>query len=144
MSNKKTCSKQQIAELKMKVNELRQGIEHTENVLEDKVARVKDNLGHIESRVQEMYPYQLDPDFIEGKLIDLEDWLRRNNLRVDCIKDETWEDCKKEIHTLFKESLSIEEKVLLEKVHRVKTDKNKKGNTPRTIVYRTINYKDKV
>ena len=91
-----------------------------------------------------MYHYQLDPDFIEVKLIDLEDWLRRNNLRVDCIKDETWEDCKKEIHTLFKESLSIDEDVLLEKVHRVKTDKNKKGNAPRTIVCRTINYKDKV
>ena len=42
-------SKQQIAEVKKEINELRQNIEYTENVLEDKVARVEENLGHIES-----------------------------------------------------------------------------------------------
>ena len=66
-------SKQQIAELKKKINELRHSIEHTENVLEDKVAHVEEHLEHIENRVQEMYDYQLDPSFIEEKLIDLED-----------------------------------------------------------------------
>ena len=50
-------SKQQIAELKKEINELRQSIEHTENVLEDKVTRVQENLGHTENRVQEMYGY---------------------------------------------------------------------------------------
>ena len=82
--------KQQIAELKKEINELRQSIEHTENVLEDKVARVEKNLGHIENRVQEIYDYQLDPSFIEDKLIDLEDRPRRNNLRVDGIKETKW------------------------------------------------------
>ena len=38
----------------MKINELRQNIEHTENVLEEKVARLEENLEHIESHVQEM------------------------------------------------------------------------------------------
>ena len=33
-------SKQQIAELKKEINELKQSIAHTENVLEDKLARV--------------------------------------------------------------------------------------------------------
>ena len=97
-------SKQQIAELKKEINELRQSIEHTENVLEDKVARVEESLEHIESRVQEMYDYQLDPAFVEDKLIDLEGRSRRNNLRIDGIKEspnETWEDCKNELHTLF-------------------------------------------
>ena len=42
-------SKQQIAELKKEINELRHTIEHTENVLEDKVARVEENLEHIET-----------------------------------------------------------------------------------------------
>ena len=32
---------------------------------------MEENLGHTESRVQEMYDYQLDPAFIEDKLIDL-------------------------------------------------------------------------
>ena len=42
-------SEQQIAELRKEINELRQSI--TENILEDKIARVEANLGHIESRV---------------------------------------------------------------------------------------------
>ena len=80
-------SKQEIDELKKEVIDLRHSTEHTEKVLEDKVVRVEENLGHIESRVQEMYDYQLDPAFIEDKLIDLEDRSRRNNLRVDGIKE---------------------------------------------------------
>ena len=80
-------SKQEIDELKKEVIDLRHSTEHTEKVLEDKVVCVEENLGHIESRVQEMYDYQLDPAFIEDKLIDLEDRSRRNNLRVDGIKE---------------------------------------------------------
>ena len=60
---------------------------------EDKVARVEDNLGHIQSCVEEMYNYQLDPAFLEHKLVDLEDRSRCNNFRVDDIKErpnETW------------------------------------------------------
>ena len=96
-------SKQQIAELKKE--------NVTKNVLEDKVARVEQNLGHIENRIREMYDYQLDPSFIEDKLIDLEDRSRRNNLRVDGSKErpnETREDCKSEQNTLFKESLAYQ------------------------------------
>ena len=66
-------SKQQIAEIKKEINQLRHSTEHTENVLEDKVARVEENLRRIENRVQEMCDYQLNPSFIEDKLIDLED-----------------------------------------------------------------------
>ena len=86
-------SKHETDELKKEVNELKH------NVLEDKVAHVEGNLGHTESCVQEMYNYQLDPAFTEDKLIDLEDRWRRNNLRVDDIKErpnETWEDCENE------------------------------------------------
>ena len=81
-------SKQHIAVLKKKINELRQSIEHTENVLEDKVAHVEEKVGHIERHVQEIFHYQLDLAFIEDKLIDLENPSRRNNLRIDCIKEE--------------------------------------------------------
>ena len=37
-----------------------------------------------------------------------------------------------------------EQEVTIERAHRVKTDKSKKGNTPRTNVYRILNYKGKV
>ena len=42
MSNKRTSK--QIVELKKEINELRQSIEYTENVLRDKVTRVEENL----------------------------------------------------------------------------------------------------
>ena len=83
----------------------------------------------------------------EDKLIDLEIRSRRNNLRLDGIKDrpnETWEDCENEIETLFKEILGIEQELVTERAHRVKTDKNKKSNTPRKIDCRILNYEDKV
>ena len=69
-----------------------------------------------------MQDYQLDPAFIGDKLIDLEDQSRRNNLRVDGIKErpnETWEHCEEELHTVFKGSLGIEEEVVIERAHKV-------------------------
>ena len=111
----------------------------TENVLEDKVAHMEENLWHTESHIQEMYVYQLDPAFIEDKLIDLDDQLRWNNLRIDDTKErpkKTWADCKMEPDTSINESLGIEKEVVIERTHRVKTAKSKKANTPRTIVCR--------
>lgn len=64
-----------------KGNQWRERTEDIENILEDKVACVEENLGHIESCIQEMYGYWLNPAFIEDKLIDLEDWLRQSKSR---------------------------------------------------------------
>ena len=38
----------------------------------------------------------------------------------------------------------MEEEVAIERRHIVKTDKSTKGNAPRTIICRILNYKDKV
>ena len=70
---------------------------------------------------------------------------RDETIRVDGIKErpnETWKDCEKELDT-GKGSLGIEDEVVIERTHRVKTGKGKKGNTPRTIVCRILNFKDK-
>ena len=88
-----------------------------------------------ENFVQEVYGYQLDSAFIEDKLINLKDQSRWNNVRIDGINErlnELWEDCEKEQDTLFKESLDIEEELVIERARRFKTDKNEKSNTPRT------------
>ena len=68
-----------------------------------------------------MYEYHLDLALNEDKLIDLQDRQRRNSLRVDGIKErpnETLEDCEKELGTFLKESLGIEEEVVIERTHR--------------------------
>ena len=145
ISGKFGILKQQIDEIRKEIKELRHSIEHTENVLKDNVARVEEKLGHTESCLQEMYDYQLDPNFIEDKLIEVEGRSRRNSLRTDGIRErpnETSGDCRNELHTLFKESLGIKEEVLTEK--RVKTNKGKNDNTLKTIVCRILDYKDKI
>ena len=48
---------------------------------------MEDNLGHIQNHLQKMYDFHLDPHLIEDKLTDLEDPSRRNNLKVDGIKE---------------------------------------------------------
>ena len=77
-----------------------------------------------------MYDFQLDLALIEDKLIGLEDRSRRNNFSADNINekpDETWGDCKKELDTLLKEILDVEEEVLIERANKVKTDNSKKS-----------------
>ena len=103
---------------------------------------MEDNVGHFESHAQEMYDYQLDPAFIKDKLIDLAHQSRWKSLRGDDIKErpkETWEDWEKKLDKFFKEILGIEDEA-----HRVKTDKSKKGNTSKTIVWENLNNKDKI
>ena len=50
------------------------------------------------------YDYQIDPDYVEQNLIDLEDRSRRNNPRVDGILEtpgDTWEDCEEKLQQVF-------------------------------------------
>ena len=64
---------------------MRKDIEFTENQLEEKVNNAESKLADIEHRIEEIYDSQIDPEYVEQKLIDLEDRSRRNNLRVDGI-----------------------------------------------------------
>ena len=60
----------------------------------------ENKLADIEQQTEETYDYQIDPDYVEQKLRDLEDRSRRNNLRVDGIPEtpgETWKDCEEKL-----------------------------------------------
>ena len=90
---------------------MRKSIEFTENQLEEKVNNAENKQADIEHRIEEIYDYQIDPEYVEQKLIDLEDTSRRNNLRVDGILEtpgETWEDCKAKLQQIFQEELGLE------------------------------------
>ena len=41
----------------------------------------------LSNRVDEICDYQVDPEYVTNKLIDLEDRSRRNNLRIDGISE---------------------------------------------------------
>ena len=109
---------------------------------------MEDNLGHIQNHLQKMYDFHLDPHLIEDKLTDLEDPSRRNNLKVDGIKEgpnEIWEDSLTlKMHFLMPIYTVQSRESSNWKTHRVKADKNKENNMPRTTLCRILNYKNKV
>ena len=106
--------------------------------------------------MNEMYDYQIDPDYVDDslselqeKISEMEDRSRRNNIRVDGVteeKGETWEDCENKVLEILRDKLEIED-VTIEHAHRVKPYQNKKNNkgnaSPRTIVSKLLNYKGK-
>ena len=67
--------------------------------------------------MKELYAYQLDPEFVEAKLVGLEDFSRRCNLRIDGVKEtsnETWEKREEHLKTLFKNKHGIEKNPVIE------------------------------
>ena len=105
-SNFKLTMKE-IKSLKQEVNDLKENIEFTQNDLGEKVADVDKKISPFETTMNEMYDYQIDPDYINDNLSELrenisemEDRSRRNNIRVDGVteeKGETWEDFKNKV-----------------------------------------------
>ena len=92
-------SQEQIKELKKEVTDQKSSVEHADADLND-----------LSDCLDEIYDYQVDPEYFTNKLIDLEDRPRRNNLRIDGIsesRNETWEKCGEEIQKVFNEKLGI-------------------------------------
>ena len=66
-----------------------------------------------------MNDYIEDAENIHNKLVELEDRSRRNNIRIDRIKEhnkESWEECERRVHSMLKERLDIEN-VEIERAH---------------------------
>ena len=83
---------------------------------------------HLDKRIREIYEWQLDAEYIHKKSVDLEDHSRRNNLRIDWIKErvgESWEDCEAEVEKRLREKLDTEDKIIIERAHRAKKKKKK-------------------
>ena len=128
-------SQEQIKELKKEVTHLKSSVEQTDTDLND-----------LSDRADEIYDYQVDPEYVTSKLIDLEDRFRSNNFRIAGIseaRNETWEECGEEIQKVFNEKLGVKS-VQIERAHRSKRSKsNSNSGKPRTIVCKLLNYKQK-
>ena len=91
----------------------------------------------------------LNADEVSAKLVELEDRSRRNNLRIDGIKEEpneTWEACEKKIQDIIADKMGIESDVEIDRCHRIGPRKTKTGQNqdrPRTVVCRLNRFKDK-
>ena len=87
-----------------------------------------------------MNDYIEDAENICLKLVELEDRLRRNNIRIDGIKEhnkESWDQCERRVHSMLKKRLDIEN-VEIERAHRAG---RKSGSKPRTIVCKLRKYR---
>ena len=91
----------------------------------------------------------LNADEVSTKLIELEDRSRRNNLRIDGIKEKpnkTWEACEKNPQNIIAYKLGIESEVEINIYHRIGPCKTKTGQNrdqPCTVVCRLNRFKDK-
>ena len=77
----------EVQSIKSEINDLKKSIEFTENVLEKKFKNFLEKAEHLDERIREIYEWQLDPIHVCNKLVDLEKHSRRDNPRIDGIKE---------------------------------------------------------
>ena len=87
IENNLVITKQAIGKLQEEIKDLKKSIEFTENVLEEKFAKVEQNVCELQGKfkkVQEdvtcMNDYIEDVENMHNKLVELEDRSRRNNI----------------------------------------------------------------
>ena len=104
---------------------------------------MEESLREVDTKVRDIYEYQVDLSYALEKLAELEDRSSRDNLCIDGIneeKGETWEMCETKVKNSFQEKLEIREGIIIERAHRTNTADKKQ---PRKIVVKLADYKDK-
>ena len=102
---------------KAEVSDLKDGLKFTENVIEKNVEELETKLDNLKGKVQDIWDYQIDPDYSQHKLIELEDRSRRNNIKIDGREEEegkTWEISEAKVTKVFKEKLGIEKEIIID------------------------------
>ena len=82
---------------------------------------------------------------MRNKMRVLEDRNRRNNLRIDGMKEsrnESWEECEEKIKGILRSKLGIDRHVEIERAHRMGRY-NERNENPRTIIFKLLNWKDR-
>ncbi|XP_065645756.1 uncharacterized protein LOC136076210 [Hydra vulgaris] len=107
--------------------------------------KVKNNIESFEKKRFCKTEAHKNNEFIDlkKKLREIEDQSQRNNLRIDGIKEnenETWFESEIKVIKLFEETLGVEN-VRIERAHR---SGRRDAKTPRTIIIKLLDYKDKV
>ena len=124
---------QEIHGLKNKIIDLRKSLEFTQNNLEEAVHNVEKKKEKLDSNIQEIYEYQIDRKYVQNKLAELEDRFRRDNIRIDGIKEtkkKTWNDWEEKVQDKFAQKLGLEG-IEIEHAHRGKHS-NRDSNTKRS------------
>lgn len=148
--------------LHQKVEELKESLEFTQdNLIDQKInniaKEVNENIkvlndefkGSFATYEGELAEQTQEKNVLKEKLRVLEDRNRRNNLRVDGLKEnenETWEETEEKVHSLLRDKLQLQDSIVIERAHRMGKKSNKEGENggkTRTIIFKLLNYKDK-
>ena len=120
-------------EINEKISDFRESLEYTEKELKEEIKSVKEQC-------------EIDNQMLRNKLRELEDRSRRNNIKIEGVKEnenETWDDTAKKVEDIIKNKLGIKKHVIIERAHRGGNKQNKTFNKPRTIFAKLLDYRDK-
>ena len=153
ISGNTTLTNQRLDNLSKEIADLKESLEFTQEETEGKFSKLNEKITSMERNL-----FSLKKDIeviqttkpswaieIENKLVDLEDRSRRNNLRINGIKEgknETWEECEERVNCFLEEKLDMDtSEIWIERAHRVG---EKKRGQERQIVVQFNSYKNKL
>ena len=132
-----------IKQLKDNTRDLEESLTVNQDLVEEKLNTLKSQMRSIQNEVSE------NKAELKEQLRIQEDRSRRNNIRVDGIEEdenETWENTENKLRSFLYDELEITDELYIERAHHVRRRKDVKfnsNNTPRTIVAKFLDYKEK-
>ena len=133
VSSKLKVTNERLEKLSGEVSDIKESLEFTQKQLEDETKVIKKDIETSQKNLNEIEKDLLDPEDITKKLIELEDRLKRNNLRIDGIAEtnnDSCENCEEQFNKIIKEKLKIEKNTDIDKCHKAG---KKQNNRPGTI-----------
>ena len=153
ISGNTTLTNQRLDNLSKEIADLKESLEFTQEETEGKFSKLNEKLTSMERNLfslkKNIEVIQTTKSSwaieIENKLMDLEDRFRRNNLRINGIKEgknETWEECEERVNCFLEEKLDMgTSEIWIERAHRVG---EKKHGQVIQIVFQFSSYKNKL
>ena len=153
ISGNTTLTNQRLGNLVKEIAGLKESLEFTQEETEGKFNTLYEKISPMEKK---LFSLKKDTDIIqttkpswaidiENKLMDLEDRSRRNNLRINGIKEgknETWEECEERVNCFLEEKLDIDtSEIWIPRAHRAG---KKKNGQERQIAVQFNSYKNKL
>ena len=108
IENNLVITKQEIGKLREEINDLKKVLNLLKMFFR---RRLQGKFKKVQEDVTYLNDYIEDAENIHNKLVELEDRSRRNNLRIDGIKEhnkESWDKCERRVHSMLKERLDRE------------------------------------
>ena len=142
-----TTNSEKIKTLEKDCKEFVKSLDATEEIHNKKIDKMQEKIENIQEKVND------DSEIIKikNKLREMEDRSRRNNLRIDGIKEgtkESWEQTEKKVQDIFMNKLNLHN-VKIERAHRTGKDADDEidiemnEKRPRTIILKLLDFKDK-